>query len=132
MTYSISQAAERSGLSIHTLRYYEKEGLLPFVRRTQAGNRKFEESDLDMLSLINCLKSTGLQIREIRTFIDWIKEGDSTLQKRLEMFRRQKTSVESQIRQLKMHLKKIDHKIKYYEVACAAGTERACEGMEGC
>ena len=132
MTYSISEAATRSGLPIHTLRYYEKEGLLPFVQRTPSGNRRFEQSDLDWLALINCLKGTGLQIKEIRTFIDWYKEGDGTLEKRLNLFRKQKSALEAQIKELKMHLKKINHKIKYYETACAAGTEKACDGMDEC
>lgn len=132
MTYSISQAADLSGLSVYTLRYYEKEGLLPFVERLKSGKRAFKDHDLEMLSIINCLKSTGMQIKEIRTYIDWYQEGDATLEKRLKLFQDQKKAVEAQMEQLKGHLKKIDQKIKYYEYACEKGSAKVCEGVIGC
>ena len=132
MTYSISQAADLSGLSVYTLRYYEKEGLLPFVGRAKSGKRAFKDHDLEMLSIINCLKSTGMQIKEIRTYIDWYQEGDATLEKRLELFKKQKEAVDEQMKRLNGHLKKINQKIKYYEYACKAGSAKACEGVIGC
>ena len=132
MTYSISQAAKQSGLSVYTLRYYEKEGLLPFVGRSESGKRAFCDHDLEMLSIINCLKSTGMQIKEIRTYIDWYQEGDTTLEKRLRLFEDQKKAVEQQVEQLKGHLKKINQKIKYYEYACKAGSAKACDGVVDC
>ena len=129
MSYTIAQAARRAGLTAHTLRYYDKEGLLPFVDRSPSGFRAFKESDFEWLSVITYLKSTGMPIRDIRQFIDWCVQGDSTLADRLAMFRRQKSIVEQQISQLQKHMEKINHKIRYYEIACEAGTEDAVRGI---
>jgi DNA-binding transcriptional MerR regulator len=123
MGYSIGQAAAKAGLTTHTLRYYEKEGLLPFVERTSSGLRSFKESDFEWLGVINCLKNTGMSIKDIKTFIDWCMEGDATLQKRLDMFKRQKELVEAQIDLLQKHIEKINYKVWYYETAVKAGTE---------
>ncbi|TCT17040.1 DNA-binding transcriptional MerR regulator [Natranaerovirga pectinivora] len=125
MKYTIAQVSERTGLTPHTLRYYDKEGLLPFIERSASGIRIFKESDFEWLSLISCLKNTGMQIKDIKQFIDWCSEGDSTLQNRLELFKLQKEQVNKQIEALNKHLEKINHKIEYYELACEAGTEKA-------
>lgn len=79
MYYSIGEAAQRMHLSAPTLRYYDKEGLLPFVDPSAGGARMFKESDFEWLRLIECLKSTGMPIRDIKQFIDWYMEGDTTL-----------------------------------------------------
>lgn len=129
MSYTIAQAARRAGLTAHTLRYYDKEGLLPFVDRTPSGFRAFKESDFEWLSVITCLKSTGMPIRDIRQFINWCAQGDCTLADRLEMFKRQKSAVEQQIALLQKHMEKINHKIRYYELACEAGTEDVVRGI---
>ncbi len=123
MNYSISQTAKRIGVTAYTLRYYDKEGLLPFVDRTPSGIRSFKESDFEWLAVVNCLKNTGMSIKQIKVFIDYCLEGDSTLEKRLEVFTHQKESVEKQIEELQMYKKKIDYKIWYYQTAVAAGTE---------
>ena len=123
MLYSIGEAAERTGLSTYTLRYYDKEGLLPFVGRTETGIRNFSESDLEWLGLICCLKNTGMSIHDIRIFMQWCAQGDSTLEQRRQMFLDRRKAVEQQIADLQKTLKKIDCKIDYYEKACAAGTE---------
>lgn len=123
MRYSIGQAAEKAGLTAHTLRYYEKEGLLPFVERTPSGLRSFKESDFEWLAVINCLKNTGMSIKDIKMFIDWCVEGDTTLEKRLEMFKRQKELVQAQMDELQKHMDKINYKVWYYETAVKAGTE---------
>lgn len=77
MTHSIGQVAKLMNLTVYTLRYYDKEGLLPFVERTPSGTRLFKESDLDALKIIECLKATGMPIKDIKNFIDWCSEGDS-------------------------------------------------------
>lgn len=122
-SWTIGQAAERTGLSVSTLRYYEKEGLLPFVERTRGGQRMFKEEDFNWLSIIECLKNTGVPIREIRQYIDWCMEGDATLEQRRDLFLRQKARVESRIAEYCRNLDKINYKIWYYERAIAAGTE---------
>lgn len=123
MRYSIGKSAEKAGLSVHTLRYYEKEGLLPFVERTESGLRSFKDEDFVWLSVINCLKNTGMPIKNIKMFIDWCLEGDTTLEKRLEMFKNQKEAVNKKIEELNSCMRVIEHKINYYETAVAAGTE---------
>jgi DNA-binding transcriptional MerR regulator len=121
--YSISKAAKKTGLTVHTLRYYEKEGLLPFVERTESGLRSFKDDDFTWLNVIKCLKNTGMPIKKIKVFIDWCMDGDSTLEKRLMLFRKQKETVEAQMAELNGYLKTIEHKITYYEAAVEAGTE---------
>ncbi|MDF2539569.1 MAG: MerR family transcriptional regulator [Herbinix sp.] len=123
MGYSIGTVAEKVGLTAHTVRFYDKEGLLPFVERTPSGQRRFKESDLEWFAVIHCLKNTGMSIKDIKKFIDWCMEGDATLEKRLDMFLHQRELVMAQMAELQMHMDKINCKISYYETAVAAGTE---------
>ena len=123
MHYSITQAAEICGLTPHTLRYYDKEGLLPFVERNNAGIRKFKEVDFEWLAVIACLKSTGMPVKQIRRFIDWCMQGDAALEQRLNVFLEQKERVQAQIDVLNKCMEKIEHKIWYYRTAVEAGTE---------
>jgi DNA-binding transcriptional MerR regulator len=114
MGYSISQAAQKSNLSCYTLRYYDKEGLLPFVERGQSGYREFSDQDLEWLALINCLKNTGMPIKQIKEIIDLTVEGDQTLLQRQQMFVEHRKNVLAQITALQKYLTKIDCKINYY------------------
>lgn len=122
MGYSIGQVAKKMGLTAHTLRYYEKEGLLPFVQKTASGLRVFSDNDIGWLVMIECLKGTGMTLKGVKQYIDWYIEGDSTLQKRLDMFKQQKIKLEEQMAQLQKHLEKIDFKIAFYTEAVAKGT----------
>lgn len=122
-TYSISQVANELQLTVYTLRYYDKEGLMPFVERTSSGTRVFKDSDIEALKIIECLKSTGMPIKEIKNFIDWCSEGDSTLQQRYDMFMERKANVEAQMEELKKTMKLIEYKCSYYRTALTAGTE---------
>lgn len=127
MTYSISEVAKKTGMSVHTLRFYDKEGLLPFLERVN-GRRVFREEDLDRLKIINCLKNTGMPLKDIGRYMELCQRGDETLLQRQEMIRRQKESIEEQLRQLQENLKFIDYKVWYYETAVAAGTEQIHRG----
>ncbi|PMC38652.1 MerR family transcriptional regulator [Bacillus sp. UMB0899] len=122
-TYSISEVAKELNLTVYTLRYYDKEGLMPFVERRSNGTRLFKESDIGALKVIECLKSTGMPIKEIKNFIDWCSDGDSTLQQRYDMFIERKANVESQLEELKKTMELIEHKCWYYKTALDAGTE---------
>lgn len=122
MYYSIGQVAAKTGLTVHTLRYYEKEGLLPFVRKSSSGLRRFSDDDLGWLSLIECLKETGMSLKGIKQYIDWFREGDSTLPQRLEMFKQQQLKILAQIEQFKKYLQKIDYKVSLYEEAVKLGS----------
>ena len=123
MGYRIADVAKMTGLSAYTLRYYEKEGLLPFVERTASGIRDFNEQDLEWITIITCLKNTGMPIRDIRTFLQWCAEGDSTLDQRLAMFTEHKKRAEKKLRELERSMERINHKIWYYTKAVQAGTE---------
>lgn len=122
MTYSIGETAKILGVNPSTLRYYDKEGLLPFVSRTDGGIRIFKENDMEWLKLIECLKKTNMPIKEIRRFIDLYEEGDHTDAQRLEIIRNQKESVEAQIKQLQSTLEVLEYKNWFYETAVRLGT----------
>ena len=123
MTYTIGQVAEKVGLTAHTLRYYDKEGLLPFVERTESGVRRFKESDFEWLQIIDCLKATGMPIKDIRQFVDWVIQGDSTLDKRYAMFLERRKEAQQQMKELQKTLDTIEYKCAYYKKALAEKEE---------
>ncbi|MDD3230462.1 MAG: MerR family transcriptional regulator [Oscillospiraceae bacterium] len=123
MSYTIGQVSQMMNISAYTLRYYDKEGLLPFVKRSPSGIRIFEDSDLRFLHVIHCLKNTGMSLDDIREFIRWADEGDSSLQKRYDLFVERKKEVDRQIAQLIKYRECIEYKCEYYRKALAAGTE---------
>ncbi|WP_142828508.1 MerR family transcriptional regulator [Planococcus soli] len=122
-TFSISEVAKELDLTVYTLRYYDKEGLMPFVERTPSGTRLFKETDIGALKIVECLKASGMPIKEIKNFIDWCSDGDSTLQQRYDMFVERKATVEAQMEELKKTMEIIEHKCFYYKTALEAGTE---------
>ncbi|WP_138753573.1 MerR family transcriptional regulator [Paenibacillus sinopodophylli] len=123
MGYTIGEVASKMRVSAYTLRYYDKEGLLPFVDRNKSGNRDFKESDFEWLAVITCLKNSGMPVKKIKQFVDWSMEGDTTLQQRLEVFEKHKKAVIDKITELNKHMEKIDYKIWYYQKAIDAGSE---------
>lgn len=128
MTYTISEIADKMGVSIHTLRFYDKEGLLPFVDRIN-GRRVFKDEDFPWLRVIRCLKNSGMPIHEIRAYIELCGKGDESLLARQAIIQRQKASLEEQIRFLQCNLKELEYKAWYYEKAVAAGTESVHMGQ---
>lgn len=118
MGYSIAEVAEKTHLTPHTLRYYEKEGLLPFVDRSDSGNRDFKDKDLEWLELICCLKNTGMPIKQIKEYIQLCLKGDNTIDVRREIFIKHREEVISQIAELQRNLDKINCKINFYDCAC--------------
>ncbi len=124
MPYTIKQAAELTNLTPVTLRYYDKQGLLPFMERKESGYRMFSDGDIAMLRVIECLKKSGMSIKDIRQFSEWVLMGDDSLQERYEMFLERKKAVEAQMAELKKTLDFINHKCWYYETAIEAGTEK--------
>lgn len=113
--YSINEIAKLCDLSVYTIRFYDKEGLLPFVTRSKAGNRQFSENDLDMIKLICCLKNSGMAIKDIKRYIDLFMEGDSTAPCRKQMMIDHRKSILSQIGDLKKQLSIIELKIAFYD-----------------
>lgn len=120
VNYTIAQAAKKMNLTIYTLRYYDRKGLLSNVKRDKSGNRIFTKDDMEMLSLICCLKNTGMPIKKIKQFTDWQNEGNQTLHPRNDMLENHKEDILTQIEDLKKHLRLIDRKLDYYHDACQA------------
>ena len=86
MNYTIKKVSQMTGLSIPTIRYYDKEGLLPDLQRKESGYRVFSDRDLEAIDLIECFKESGLTIREIRHFMSLVRQGDVTLEERLAIY----------------------------------------------
>ncbi|WP_125140892.1 MerR family transcriptional regulator [Clostridium transplantifaecale] len=122
MLYTVGEMAKKLNVSPSTLRYYDKEGLLPFVERSVGGIRMFKKSDFEWLSIIECLKQTGMPIKEIKSFIDWCIEGDSTIQQHLELIEQQRDIMMKMISEMEETLKMLDYKKWYYETAKSAST----------
>lgn len=116
MEYSIGQISEKFNLTISQIRYYDKEGLLPNLKRVN-GVRKFDDNDVETIFLIECLKKCGLQIKEIKQFIEWTKEGDNTIDLRLDFFNKQKQKVEKEMQELNKVLDMVKYKCWYYQKA---------------
>jgi DNA-binding transcriptional MerR regulator len=111
----IKEAAEKFGLPTHTLRYYEQEGLLPFLKRDENGNRVFEESDLSWLELIICLRKTDIALSKLREIVELTTEGDWTIPQRKRILEDHKEKMFEKQRQLDRAFAKIDHKLHYYD-----------------
>ena len=122
MLYTIGQVAEMFQLPISTLRYYDKEGLFPNLLRK--GNiRYFSENELEALRVIECLKRSGLEIKDIKQFFLWVTEGSSSYEKRKALFEARKSAVEEEIQSLQKALSLLKFKCWYYETAMADGNE---------
>ena len=120
MSYTIKEAAGKTGLTEHTLRYYDKQGLFPFLTRSEGGIRCFEDRDLEWLSMITCLKATGMPIKRIKEYTELCMRGEDTLQQRLDIFLKQRENMLNQIEELNRHLDKVNNKIRKYTEECAA------------
>ncbi|NDL68548.1 MerR family transcriptional regulator [Anaerotalea alkaliphila] len=114
MGYTVKTMAEKANLSPHVLRYYEKEGLLPHVKRTKGGNRHYSDGDLEWLGLVCCLKNTGMSIKQIREFVNLRLQGPETLKARCDMLLAHKEEVEKHIEEMNRHLEKVTHKIEHF------------------
>ncbi|MDD3222363.1 MAG: MerR family transcriptional regulator [Clostridia bacterium] len=129
MLYTIGEMAKKLEVAPSTLRYYEKEGLLPFVERSNGGIRMFGDRGYELMSLIGCLKESGMSIKDIKIFIKWMEEGDSTIDQRLALFERQRQATLKQMEQLQETLDTLNYKCWYYETAKKAGTCAVHENM---
>jgi DNA-binding transcriptional MerR regulator len=114
---TIGQVAAATGVSTHTLRYYEQAGLLRAVGRTTAGHRLYSSADLDWLQFVMRLKATGMPIASIKAFSELRAQGDSTYDMRREMLAAHRDMVLAGIAELKANLAAIEDKIAWYEAA---------------
>lgn len=120
--YTIGQISKMFDLPVSTLRYYDKEGLFPNMERT-SGIRKFSESEIEALHVIECLKKNGMEIKDIKQFMDWCAEGPSTYSNRKKLFEDRKKALEEQLQELEKNMAMINFKCWYYEQAISDGNE---------
>ena len=126
--YTIGQISEMFHIPISTLRYYDKEGFFPNLERR--GNiRYFSDKEIESLHVIECLKNSGLEIKEIKQFFAWVSEGSSSYEKRKELFEARKSAVEEEIKDLQKTLSLLKYKCWYYETAMKDGNEDAINAM---
>ena len=126
--YTIGQVSKMFGLPVSTLRYYDKEGLFPDMERSH-GIRRFGQRELEALRVIECLKKSGMEIKDIRQFMEWCAQGSSTYPQRRAMFIRQKESVEAEIARMNRVLDMLSFKCWYYEQAIKDGNEQRLSAM---
>ena len=129
MLYTVGEMAKELGIPASTLRYYDQEGLLPFVERSSGGMRVFTDADYETLTVIGCLKKSGLSLREIKAFISMAARGDDSIDERLALFQGRRSAVRKQIQELQETLSLLEYKCWYYETAQKAGTERAVRSL---
>ncbi|MNC05313.1 HTH-type transcriptional regulator AdhR [compost metagenome] len=118
--YTINEIAKILDISVHTIRFYDKEGLLPFVTRNSTGNRQFSEADLEVIKLICCLKNSGMQVKEIRQYIDLCMQGKETASARRQLMIDHRKAILKQIDDYKKNLNIVDLKIGFYDSYLAA------------
>lgn len=126
--YTIGQVAEMFDLPISTLRYYDKQGLFPKLAR-ESGIRKFSDNEIEALRVIECLKKSGLEIKDIKLFMEWCTEGSATYSNRFELIHKQKKRVEAEIQQLHKMLDMLKFKCWYYTQAMEDGNEDKAKAL---
>lgn len=129
MLYTIGEMAKLLDVPTSTLRFYDKEGLLPFVERSSGGMRMFKNSDYEFLQIIECLKKSGMSLKDIREFIYMVMQGDETIEARRQLFVKRKEEVEKQIQDLQAILVTLNYKCWYYGTAKEEGTTTHMENM---
>lgn len=126
--YTIGQVSQMSGLPVSTLRYYDKEGFFPLLERK--GNiRYFCDTEIEAIRIIECLKASGLEIRDIKKFFKWVLEGPSSYPDRKQLFESRKEAVLAEIKQLEKTLAMLEFKCWYYDKAIEDGNEDSINSM---
>ena len=118
-TWSIGEAAEKCGLSQHTLRWYERIGLLDAIERGGDGRRRFSDRDLDWLSLLTKLRATGMPVRDMQRYAELVRSGAGEAE-RIELLKRHREEVRRALAAQRECLKLLDAKISYYGSCLAA------------
>ena len=122
--YTIQDVCRKTGLSAHTLRYYEKEGLLTNIGRSAGGFRQYTDEDLERLGLICCLKNTGMPLHEIARFVQLTHEGEHTLEERVELLRKHRENVVDRMSEMQRYLDKVTWKLNFFSEKLRAYEER--------
>ena len=126
--YTIGQVSEMFSIPVSTLRYYDKEGLFPGMER-KSGIRKFSDNEIEALRVIECLKASGLEIREIKQFMEWTTEGSATYQQRKQLFETRLKKVEEEMANLQKTKDMLKYKCWYYETAIQDGNEERIHSL---
>ena len=129
MNYTIKKVSEMTGLSIPTIRYYDKEGLLPDLQRKESGYRIFSDRDLEAIDLIGCFKESGLTIREIRHFMSLVRQGDVTLDERLAIFQTNIARLEEKLAAVQNALDHSRRTLAFYEIAAKTGSAETAKNL---
>jgi DNA-binding transcriptional MerR regulator len=116
-TLTVREASEFTGLSAHTLRYYERIGLIEPVRRNSGGHRRYAQTDLEHLRFLHCLRDTGMPIQRMQEYASLASQGRVTLDARLELLEAHRGDVQARIQELEDKLAIIDAKIKRFSQA---------------
>lgn len=126
--YTIGQVSKMVGLPVSTLRYYDKQGLFSGLERV-SGVRMFGEKEMETLRMIECLKRSGLEIKDIKQFMDWCAKGSDTYLQRKELFEKQRKAVEAEMERMSRVLDMLTFKCWYYEQALQDGNEERIRRM---
>jgi DNA-binding transcriptional MerR regulator len=113
-TLTIAQAAEESGLSAHTLHYWERAGLLAPITRNGSGHRRYAQEDLERIKFLTKLRATGMPIRQVRRYAELLSRGEATNEERLELLEAHRKAVLAELEETAGHLELIDWKINLY------------------
>lgn len=125
--YSIQEVSKKTGLSAHTLRYYEKEGLITGVERTAGGFRQYTDEDLEELGLICCLKNTGMSLQEIAQFVNLTHQGEFTLKERVALLREHRENMIKRMEEMQRYLDKVTWKVNFFTEKLRAYEARQAE-----
>ncbi|GAC1368756.1 MAG: hypothetical protein NVS2B12_26310 [Ktedonobacteraceae bacterium] len=114
--FTLQEVVQRSGLSEHTLRYYERIGLLKKVQRdSSSGHRRYTAEDVQNIEALACLRTTGMSIEDMRTYFALLKDGKAAADQQLALFEAQKKALEQELAQKHEHLRYLEHKVAFWK-----------------
>lgn len=125
-TYTVKQIAEKFNLSVHTIRFYDDHGLFPDVVRDEHQTRLFSDHNLDWISLVLCLRNTGMSIADIKHYIDLCMNGEATVPERYQIIMKQKEKAEADLKEMQHRLEILNIKEKCYEEIMSKNSGDAC------
>ncbi len=114
MDYKIKEVVRKIGISAHTIRYYEKEGIIPHITRNASGIRQFTDADIYWLELVTCFKNTNMPVADIKKIVELSQIGDSTIEERKEILEKHKSKIEDAMKALEKAKAKVQSKIDFY------------------
>lgn len=127
--YTVKQVAEKMGISAHTLRFYEKEGLFPYVSRDGNNVRLFSEQDLEWVSIVQCLRDTGMPLAEVKEYVQLCVLGDSTIPRRYQLIQNQVRKAEQDLAAMEKRINTLKRKVAYYNGLLEEQKEDDCNPM---